>query len=52
MIILTARTDEATVVQALQAGANDFVVKLPKQQELIAKPASVAHQANLGELER
>ena len=52
VLILTARTDEATVVQALQAGANDFVVKPPKQQELIAKPASVAHQANLGELER
>lgn len=31
VLVLTARDDEATVVQALQSGADDFVVKPSKQ---------------------
>jgi DNA-binding response OmpR family regulator len=50
MVILTARTDEATVVQALQAGADDFVVKPPKQLELIARLVAAARRANPGGL--
>ena len=50
VVILTARTDETTVVQALQAGADDFVVKPPKQQELIARLAAAARRANPGGL--
>ena len=50
VVILTARTDEATVVLALQAGADDFVVKPPKQQELIARLAAAARRADPGGL--
>lgn len=50
VVILTARTDEATVVRALQAGADDFVVKPPKQQELIARLKAAARRANPGGL--
>ena len=45
VLVLTARDDEATVVQALQAGADDFVVKPPKQQELLARLGAAARRA-------
>jgi DNA-binding response OmpR family regulator len=50
VVVLTARDDEATVVQALQAGADDFVVKPPKQMELIARLAAAARRASPGGL--
>jgi DNA-binding response OmpR family regulator len=37
VLILTVNTDEATVVQALQLGANDYVNKPFRQMELIAR---------------
>jgi DNA-binding response OmpR family regulator len=37
ILVLTARDDEATVVAALQAGADDYVVKPPKPMELLAR---------------
>jgi len=50
VLVLTARDDEATVVQALQSGADDFVVKPPKQHELIARLAAAARRASPGGL--
>lgn len=50
VVVLTARDDEATVVQALQAGADDFVVKPPKQAELLARLAAAARRASPGGL--
>ncbi len=50
VVVLTARDDEATVVQALQAGADDFVVKPPKQLELIARLAAAARRTSPGGL--
>lgn len=37
LIVLTAQDDEATVVTALQAGADDYVVKRTKPDELMAR---------------
>lgn len=45
VVVLTARDEEATVVQALQAGADDFVVKPPKQAELLARLSAAARRA-------
>jgi len=50
VLVLTARDDESTVVQALQAGADDFVVKPPKQHELIARLGAAARRASPGGL--
>lgn len=50
VVVLTARDDEATVVQALQAGADDFVVKPPKQAELLARLVAAARRASPGGL--
>jgi two-component system response regulator RegX3 len=50
VVVLTARDDEATVVQALQAGADDFVVKPPKQAELLARLSAAARRASPGGL--
>ncbi len=50
VVVLTARDDETTVVQALQAGADDFVVKPPKQAELLARLAAAARRASPGGL--
>lgn len=46
VVVLTAREEEVTVVEALQAGADDFVVKPPKQQELLARLAAAARRAS------
>jgi DNA-binding response OmpR family regulator len=50
VVVLTARDDEATVLQALEAGADDFVVKPPKRLEFIARVASATRRASPGGL--
>jgi DNA-binding response OmpR family regulator len=44
VLVVTAREDEATVVQALQAGADDYVVKPLKHLELLARLAALARR--------
>ncbi|WP_157271801.1 response regulator transcription factor [Azohydromonas aeria] len=44
ILVLTARDDEETVVQALQAGADDYVVKPPKHAELLARVAALGRR--------
>ena len=44
VLVLTARDDEATVVAALQAGADDYVVKPPKPMELLARVAALGRR--------
>ena len=41
VIFLTASGDEADIVEGLAAGADDYVVKPPKQGELLARVAAV-----------
>ena len=48
VVVLTARDDEATVVQALQAGADDYVVKPPKHLELLARLSAALRRAKPG----
>jgi len=50
VVVVTARDDEATVVAALKAGADDFVVKPPKPLELLARLASAARRVKPGGL--
>lgn len=44
ILVLTARDDEQTVVEALQAGADDYVVKPPKPAELLARVAALGRR--------
>lgn len=44
VIVVTAREDEATVVAALAAGADDYVVKPPKPMELLARIEAVVRR--------
>ena len=48
ILVLTARDDEDTVVTALQAGADDYVVKPPKPLELAARVAALGRRARSG----
>lgn len=50
IVVLTSRDDEITVVEALQSGADDFVVKPAKQKELNARILSAARRASPGGL--
>ncbi len=50
VVVITARDEEAGVVQALQAGADDYVVKPPKQHELLARLTAAARRARPGNL--
>ncbi|MFM9428767.1 two-component system response regulator RegX3 [Variovorax sp. GrIS 2.14] len=50
IIVLTSRDDEATVVQALGSGADDYLVKPAKQLELLARIASVTRRLKPGGL--
>jgi DNA-binding response OmpR family regulator len=50
VIVVTAREDEATVIAALQAGADDYVVKPPKPLELLARIEAVARRVKPGGL--
>ena len=44
VIVVTAREDEATVVSALKAGADDYVVKPAKPMELLARIEAVVRR--------
>ena len=50
ILVLTARDDEATVVTALQADADDYVVKPPKPLELLARVAALGRRVRGGAL--
>jgi DNA-binding response OmpR family regulator len=50
VIVVTARDDEATVIAALKAGADDYVVKPPKPLELLARIEAVARRVKPGGL--
>lgn len=41
VVFLTARGEEGDIVEGLQAGADDYVVKPPKQAELLARVRAV-----------
>jgi len=48
ILVLTSRDDEETVVTALQAGADDYVVKPPKPLELAARVAGLGRRVRSG----
>ncbi len=48
VLVLTACDDEETVVTALRAGADDYVVKPPKPMELMARVAALARRVRSG----
>lgn len=50
VVVVTAREDEETVCLALRAGADDYVVKPPKPQELLARLSAVARRSKQGSL--
>jgi DNA-binding response OmpR family regulator len=50
VLVLTARDDEQTVVSALGAGADDYVVKPPKPMELLARVAALGRRLRAGGL--
>ena len=50
ILVLTSRDDEQTVVEALQSGADDFVVKPARQNELNVRLHSAARRASPGGL--
>ena len=50
VLVVTARDDEATVVQALQAGADDYVVKRIPRFELLARVAGLGRRVRSGGL--
>jgi two-component system, OmpR family, response regulator RegX3 len=50
VVVVTARDDEATVVSALQLGADDYIVKPAKPLELRARLVAVARRVKPGGL--
>ena len=50
VLVVTSRDDEETVVAALHAGADDYVVKPPKPMELLARVAALARRVRSGGL--
>ena len=49
IIFVTARDSEQDIVQALESGADDYMVKPVKQLELIARIAAAGRRAHVGE---
>ncbi len=45
VLFLTHRDSEADVVQALEAGADDFLIKPPRERELLARVHAVGRRA-------
>jgi DNA-binding response OmpR family regulator len=50
VLVVTSRDDEETVVAALKAGADDYVVKPPKPKELLARVAALGRRIRAGGL--
>lgn len=48
VVFLTHRDDEADVVRALEAGADDFLIKPPRERELIARVEAAGRRARDG----
>lgn len=48
VVFLTARSDESDIVEGLQAGADDYVTKPPKQAEFLARVAAVLRRRGGG----
>lgn len=44
ILVVTARDDEETIVAALEAGADDYLVKPPKRMELAARVAALGRR--------
>ena len=49
VVFLTARSEEGDIVEGLQAGADDYVTKPPKQAELLARVRAVLRRRGGGE---
>lgn len=49
VIFLTARSREEDVVKGLESGGDDYVIKPPKQAELLARVGAVLRRRNQGE---
>ncbi len=52
VLFLTTRGEEQHIVAALEAGADDYVTKPARQQELLARIRSLARRSGLAESER
>ena len=52
VLFLTTRGEEKHIVAALEAGADDYVSKPARQQELVARIRSLARRSGLAEPER
>lgn len=50
VVVLTAREEESVVVKALQAGADDYLVKPPRQGELVARLVAAERRSRPGGL--
>ncbi len=48
VIFSTQRDSEEDVVEALKAGADDYVIKPPRQAEMLARVAAIGRRAGLG----
>ncbi len=47
VLFLTARNEEKHIVKALKAGADDYVIKPPKHDELLARVGALARRGGL-----
>jgi two-component system response regulator RegX3 len=50
VLFLTHRDSEADVVQALEAGADDFLIKPPRERELLARVCAMGRRARASTL--
>jgi DNA-binding response OmpR family regulator len=51
LLVLSGQDDEATAVEALQAGADDFVIKPPKRRELLGRLRAATRRSSSSGLE-